>query len=355
MAKINLLTLHYADNNGSFFQAYATCKILQELGHAVTVIDLREQYEHKYRINKRNLIRLLSYPRRVRFELMRRKYFPAISKKMYSVDLKRLPEADYYVVGSDQVWNYDITGRYILNYFFDFVLGDVNRFSLASSFGKKTWKAPLDVTNAAKNLIGKMSGVSVREESGIAICREIFNVDAKWIVDPTLALMNYDEILNPNKCQGPRQIGVSAFLFKRGYAMDIFEEMSHKIEGKYVLLSSIFSKSFYKGGKYFMQSPKEWLSCIRKSQFFITDSFHGVAFAIICNTPFIATVADPEKIERIESLLSIFSLSSRLVKSKEDFQDRCEELLEPVNWDNVNRIRLEKAQEFRVFVQEMCG
>lgn len=355
MAKINLLTLHYADNNGSFFQTYATCKILQELGHVVTVIDLRERYEHRYGINRRNFLRLLSYPRRVRFEMMRRKFFPAISNRMYSIDVKLLPKSDYYVVGSDQVWNYDITGRYILNYFFDFVPDDVKRFSLASSFGKKTWKVPSEVTIVAKELIRKMSGVSVREESGAEICRNIFNVDAKWIVDPTLALMNYDEILGPKQRQGSRQIGVSAFLFKRGYAMGIFEEMSHKIEGKHVLLSSIFSKSFYKGGKYFMQSPKEWLSCIIKSQFFITDSFHGVAFAIISNTPFIATVADSEKIERIESLLNIFSLSSRLVKSKEDFQDRCEELLEPVNWYNVNKIRLEKAQEFRGFVQEMCG
>ena len=40
MAKINLLTIHYGQNKGSFLQTYATKKIFAAAGHDVTLINL---------------------------------------------------------------------------------------------------------------------------------------------------------------------------------------------------------------------------------------------------------------------------------------------------------------------------
>lgn len=44
--------------------------------------------------------------------------------------------ADYYIVGSDQVWNEEITGDYQFSYYFDFVPDGKKIISYATSFGK---------------------------------------------------------------------------------------------------------------------------------------------------------------------------------------------------------------------------
>lgn len=40
MAKVNLLTIHYGKCYGAVMQTYATCKMLEDAGHSVCVINL---------------------------------------------------------------------------------------------------------------------------------------------------------------------------------------------------------------------------------------------------------------------------------------------------------------------------
>lgn len=343
MAKVNLLTMHYTDNNGSFFQTYATCRLLEECGHFVTIINLQDRNWNRGRwkrgISYYKLIRYL------RFELARKKYYPARTKLMFKVDTRLIPEADYYIVGSDQVWNWEITYFDYLSYFLSFV-NQGKRISLSSSMGIK-WNVDNALTDRVKKEINKFSAVSVRERDMVEVCKQLFDVEPVCLIDPTLAWGDYSEFLH----KGAERNHIGIYTYRSsGYAPQIARSLGETMKQRVHWTNELPHKGI-RSGLLFWEDPTDWINTINTSSIFVTDSFHGVAFSLILNVPFIATVASKNKISRIESLLSIAGLEPRLVHSMEDFMARRESLLEPIDWPSVNqRIELER-ERFKQFVK----
>ena len=58
------------------------------------------------------------------------------------------------------------------------------------------------------------------------------------------------------------------------------------------------------------------MSYIKKSDFVVTNSFHGTVFSIIYHKNFV-TIANDKRNSRIEELLSAVGLSDRLLRSNE--------------------------------------
>lgn len=343
MAKVNLLTMHYTDNNGSFFQTYATCRMLEKCGHSVTIINLQDRNWNKGRW-KRGIAyyKLLRY---LRFELARKRHYPPRTKLMFKADTRLIPEADYYIVGSDQVWNWEITYYDYLSYFLAFV-DKGKRISLSSSMGIK-WNVDKAVTLRIKDELNKFSAVSVREKDMIDTCKRLFNIDSQCLIDPTLAWGDYSEFLH--KGTERNHVGIYTYM-SNGYAPQIARYLGEYLK-QGVHWTNELPKKGFKSGLLFWEDPTDWINTINSSSIFVTDSFHGVAFSLILNVPFIATVASKNKISRIESLLSIAGLESRLVHSMDDFIARRETLLSPIDWNQVNRrIEIER-QQYKQFVK----
>lgn len=343
MAKVNLLTMHYTDNNGSFFQTYATCRLLEECGHSVTIINLQDRNWNRGRWKRWiSYYKLLRY---LRFELARKKYYPPRTKLMFKVDTQLIPEADYYIVGSDQVWNKDITYYDYLSYFLAFV-NKGKRISLSSSMGIK-WNVDEGLTKSVKEELNKFNAVSVRELDMVDACKRLFGIDPVCLIDPTLAWGNYSEFLH----KGNERNHVGIYTYRSsGYAPLIAHSLGESMKQNVHWTNELPKKGF-KSGLLFWEDPTDWINTINTSSIFVTDSFHGVAFSLILNVPFIATVASKNKISRIESLLSIAGLESRLVHSMDDYVARRESLLEPIDWPSVNqRIEIER-EKYKQFVK----
>ena len=66
--------------------------------------------------------------------------------------------------------------------------------------------------------------------------------------------------------------------------------------------------------------PKEFLSLIKYSDYVITDSFHGTAFAIIFNKQFYSIPYKGTE-SRFIDLLDLFGLEDRLVKRFEEINE----------------------------------
>lgn len=141
--KIALLTIWHAMNYGAELQAYATVKALKQLGHQVEMIDIRLSDCHKPNLNGRigNIISSFG-PAHTKFEGFWKKYIP-VTKRYCSIEQLQNdpPHSDVYMVGSDQVWNPDLTGGFAKLFFLDFGGENVKRISYASSFGTLEWKA----------------------------------------------------------------------------------------------------------------------------------------------------------------------------------------------------------------------
>lgn len=347
MAKINLLTLHYSPNNGSFLQSYCTCEILKECGHDVTIINLQKKSTvlGKYK----SLRTYLYLPRYFKFWFYRKLKFSAKETRlMFDINKQYIPKADYTIVGSDQVWNMDLIKRKNLPFFLDFVDDNSKKISLSSSFGKKDWECNNDLTQKVKKLLSQFDAISVREESGIDICRDAFNVSATCIVDPTLAYGDFSKLI---KFKAEKQ-EVGCFIFKhQGYAFDVIDFIANKEKLGVRVLNNIGRKG-YKYNSFWKQSPIEWLQAIQQSKIFVSDSFHGVACSIILNKQFVAVCADEKKFERIRSMLTIFGLTDKIVMSLNELKERYDEVLTPIDYEKVNAIKVEKQREFYDFIKK---
>ena len=110
-------------------------------------------------------------------------------------NLNLLNEKDFdaIIVGSDQVWRTCYNPQ-IENAFLDFAKEwkHVRRIAYAPSFGIDEWEYSEEQTQKCRQLVQKFDAVSVREVSGVKLCREYLGVEAKHVLDPTMLLDKED-------------------------------------------------------------------------------------------------------------------------------------------------------------------
>ena len=344
MAKVNLITRHSGESYGAVLQTYATCEILKSLGHDVTIINLIE----KERVQKYFKLKNLSvYPKFIKFWRFKFKNYPRRTRLMTTIDVTKIPAANYTIVGSDQVWNPQITKENSLAYFLNFDQGP-KKVSLASSFGKTNWEGDNSYTAKVKDCLSRFSAISVRESSGVTICRNVFGQEAECIIDPTLAWGDYDRFI---KEENLRQIG--CFVLKRGNPVfpqvaDRIGELSHMP----VKLIDYSIGNRYDCLKTRQKSPVRWINEIHNSQYIITDSFHGVAFCLLFKKQFFVLCADESKFTRIGSLLEKVGLQSRRVDSLEDLNTRLQSLMAPIDYSTVDMVLQREREKYYQFVKK---
>ena len=89
-----------------------------------------------------------------------------------------------------------------------------------------------------------------------------------------------------------------------------------------------------KKGTYPKPSIEDWLDNIKNSSFVITDSFHGMVFSIIFNTPFAVFINRTRGADRFDSLLSQLGLENRICANVEDVDHV---VSTPINWERVDQ------------------
>jgi len=336
MAKINLLTIQWGVSYGALFQTYATCRILENCGHEVTLINL----VHPAKLKQYKSLKSLShYVYENSFEKFKKKYFPKMTKIMTVINPSLIPPADYTIVGSDQVWNHDITTVLGLNFFLDFAPECSKRISLASSFGKSKWSEDEEYSEKVKKELQKFSDVSVREDSGVRICKDIFGVNAMQVIDPTLAYGDFASLVKSKKEYNE----IFTFLFRNNSEdIEIVNEISRVLD----IPVHQDSRLLYR----FRNAPIYWLNHICNSKFIITSSFHGLAFSLIFKKQFVVLCADEGKFSRIASLLELVGLSERYIPSLDYLTEHPEILSQEIDYKLVDIIIAKQRKLFLDFV-----
>lgn len=323
--KIGILTFHEVTNFGAFLQAYALSEIINSKGHEAYIIDLRLQK------TKRNLIGKISFViNDLSFKTYRKKFMKETSSFQKFLSEKDL---DFYIVGSDQVWNKNITKDNYLKYFFNFLNNDERRISYAASFGQANWMYNDEDTLEIKELLKSFEGISVREENAIELCKKELDLDVIKVLDPTLLLNDYSHLITKNVREDNNYI--TCFKFKRGNEFYDFVKQ-FKINYPAFKIREIRGMNPFKGTKIEpFPSIGDWLYYIKTAPVVITDSFHGVCFSIIFNKKFIVIPADLTKFNRIESLLKELNLLDRIFYSYKEILDD-DRWKEEINYLEVN-------------------
>ena len=310
LKKVSILTFSKENSYGANMQCYALSKILQKMSCDVSIIDAQLN-KPKYSFPGN----ILQYINVVINTIFRSKYLPRFTKKYRNIeDLKQNPpKADLYIVGSDQVWNPAITKLLSPEtYFFDFLPKTSKFISYAASFG--VVESPF-VENRLKikELLDRFQDVSVREQSGVDICKNSFDINATIVLDPTLLIDDYSEIIGDRKEQNNKLFYFS--LMNKPENRKIVKYMSDELG----LVATIINRRSISGFKIIrFSSVSKWLKEIKNANFVVTDSFHCLTFSIIFRKNFIILPALVDRITRLENLLNMLGLSDRIYFNPND-------------------------------------
>lgn len=367
--KIGILTFWQSqDNYGQILQCWALQKYLREKGHEVFLIRythetpkplLGEQikkiikvYPVFIRIGKilksiESHNEMPSTPNR-HFDEFKQKYIiksPSIYRNI--VDIQREPpQADCYIVGSDQVWAHLLKNKNNEVYYLNFGDDKIRRISYAASFSMEQYPTKL-YEKLRKNLL-RLDAVSVRERSGVSICANV-GINAKLVLDPTFLLKSKDYIqfIDLDKV-GTKYCFLYLINLKSPEEFK-WEELKPLLQTKFEKIYCTTAKGYRNvtfhldGCEYIHPSIEEWLSSIFNSSFVITSSFHGVAFSIIFNKPFIFIPLSGEYSKsnnRVIDLLNQIQLSQRVLFNKTNWEKL---FVEKIDWDAVN-VKLQKLR-----------
>ena len=219
------------------------------------------------------------------------------------------------IVGSDQVWRLRYTYSLKFNFFLDFVKNaSVKKIAYAPSFGHDKWEGNDVDTGNVKQLLKMFDAISVREKSGVKICKDSFDADAKFVADPTLLLdaEDYNFILSKENIFNKPTI--STYILDSCDSKDDLIQSIAKKENASVRHLFPLRKKYTR----FKTSVEDWLRSIRDAKFVVVDSFHGMVFSILFKKPFVAIVNKDRGAERFETLASVLGLESRLIYDLEN-------------------------------------
>ena len=220
-----------------------------------------------------------------------------------------MPPFDAFIVGSDQVWRACFSPN-LPHFFLDF-LGDapVRRIAYAASFGIDDWDASAEMTERLRPLAGRFDSLSVREKSGVDICREQLGVEADLMPDPTMLLTaeDYLALCGSVSEPEPNQAYIAVYAIDPTVKMN---ELIARFAEEHQVPAVRIGRFNWETGSEPMES---WIRGIARARYVITDSFHGTVFSLIFGKDFITFNNGWRGAGRFHTLLDGFGLSNRLV------------------------------------------
>lgn len=338
--KIAIITYHYSNNKGAVMQTYGLCKFLRTQGYDIELIDIRQSEKTNQPLYVK-LIKFFVAGYRMRQDM--KKFYPKMTKRYSSVDELRQdpPKADCYIVGSDQVWNPNISKDLMMAYFLDFGNDNVKRISYASSFGISEWiirdKA---VNERISNLLKSFTALSVREKEGMVLCEREFGITPTVVLDPTFLNDDYSEFTEGVKQKDIivcYKINKTADFWK--YAPVVKEKMGN-------LPMTILNYNYPKKGfRYcFPPSLDYWMRSVASAKFVLTDSFHGAAFSIINKKNFCVILNHNDRDSRLINLMNEFGLQKRMFNTVEEMI-QTDTWRENIDYSKHNSIIVERVRQ----------
>ena len=375
--KIGILTQPLHANYGGLLQNYALQQTLIQVGHEVETIDWDVNHGMRETLSNVKLKMLHAiFPNKyppVYYQLNEKEkaiiqrntnYF--IKKYIKRTEVvhshknfaRQATSGNYggFVVGSDQCWRpcYNI---FLSAMFLDFVQdSQVRRVAYAASFGTDKWEFTAQQTTVCKSLAQKFDLVTVREDTGMELCKEHFGVDAAHVLEPTMLLTKEDYIRLVEKEREPKSNGtlfnyiLDPSAKKSAFIKNVAESKGFepfKVLPKFQAETRTKDDIKNRIEDCVFPSVTAWLRAFMDAEMTIVDSFHGMVFSIIFNKPFWVIGNIVRGMSRFTSLLKMFHLEDRLI-NVDNLDDV--EFSKPIDWNVVNAILEEKRCESKTLL-----
>lgn len=320
--KIGIITINDNNNYGNRLQNYALQETIKKMGIEVETIKnistlnsnknyiLRcfkyikiRTFDYLFKINKKRLNNFNLFDKNILF-----------TKKLYTYYKQpNCNEYDYFIVGSDQVWN-PKAARFRKIDLLCFAKNN-QKISYAASFGISDF--PDNIKEFAKKELNSFKNISVREDMGKKIINEM--IDKKEVtvsVDPTMLISSKDWDLVSKK---PQMLNTKKYILNY-FLGNLSEQRNQEIERIAQENDCEIINILDKESPYYECGPSEFLYLEKNAFLICTDSFHSCVFAFIYDKPFVVFEREQKGISnmnsRIENLIHKFHLKNREYKGK---------------------------------------
>lgn len=381
--RIGVLTHSASDDNyGQLLQCYALQQYLKGLGHQPFLIQYEVEdapqkdilspvkdivrgvlcfFSKKYR-NAYNSVKAMQRQREINAKRNKKREFVQfkagnIEQTKFYATLSELqespPEADVYIVGSDQVWSPDVNSKSALAWYLQFGDKKTKRISYAASFGRKLEKHEYE---PFRKLTAGFTAISVRENKALIYCKNAGVENVQVVLDPTClvgAEVYMPFIQKDNKVKPYLFLYYVNVIDKGDLSWDQIKEF---INAKGLEIKSVSASGYYPSfdiipeHENLLLTIPEWLDSVYHADYVVTTSFHGVVFAILMHRPFVSI---PIKgmysggNDRLVSFLENLGLSDRILTDNRLINDI---LMLPIDWISVEERLREQRKNSEDFL-----
>lgn len=353
--KVAIMSFPGSPSHGASLQMYALYKTIQRMGHESVILNympakLYQQYQGvgkenvKSRITK-NISRMLMPSSAKAFQAFERN-LQKIPEEVLTDPAKLAAvteDCDRIIVGSDQVWNMDIT-YHDYSFFLDFCQDKLKKVAYAPSFGNDTVYE--DERERIAKLLSEFSFLSAREKKGCEVISELTGRKAPMVCDPTFLVRKEEWKKIAKKPEGhlpyvlyytvkpSPKLYQKALQFAKAHNLKVI-----KIGGR---LRDYFDP---KKPAVFGVGPAEFLGLIDHADYVFTNSFHGTALSIILQKNFYVEYSSNTNV-RLINLIEAAHLRECVVDQTDDDvknmveinYNEVERLLQPLITESMNYI-----------------
>ena len=362
--KIGILTFHVALNVGAQLQALALFRTLVDLGHDAEFIRYEPKYLKKpYRffrnVNVKNGIAscvkqtLLHIIYDACTWIKTKRHYTGFQKKYYAFTstrfsrLSELANADFdaIIVGSDQIWNPEITNGCLDRFYtLDFKSDRIRKISYAASFSQS--HITQSDTLALIECLKSFRAISVREEGLKLYLNSFCNLHVNVVLDPTLLLTKrqWVELMPKQRIIAERYVLLYQARGEKKKILAQATNLADKLHAKVYDASGMNYRIRRRGKQYV--SPIEFLNLIYFAEAVVTISFHGTALSLILEKPFFSICLNDGRDGRVENLLKTVGLLQQL-KTPEDVWD-----CPVIDYSQIESCLEEKRKESLLFLNK---
>lgn len=346
--KIAVVNRTNLKNFGSVLQVYALCDAVKKLGYEAEVVwqsgNMSQNYDLRPNKVFKTALKLLCHPTllwsivktimevkgNVIEEGKIKKFDDFVAKNFNQTfydpsEIERVAASDKYdkfICGSDQIWC--TTTLYPDPMMYLRFAPQEKRIAYAPSLGRNY--IPNYNKRILKKYIKDVPCVSVREDEGHRLIKELTGRDVAVVADPTLLMRNNEwdrlkeDILLPEKYVLCYFLDEPAVDTKRAIC-----KYAHEKNLDIVFLGRLGKIKFPSDRIYQPTAgPGEFLTSISKAEMVITDSYHGMLFAINYHRNFWSVERAYSQFDQSSRQLTVLSrlgMKERYVKSNFNFTD----------------------------------
>ncbi len=327
MENIGIITLYGNTNYGNRLQNLAVQTILEDYGFRTeSIVFVSSRFKWRtfpLRKHMRGIfLKDSGSLRKYRLEKFNRRYIK--TRYIYGQDdhlpSKLVSEYDFFVTGSDQVWN--VRMKEVIRkdwfYFLEFA-EDAKKVCISPSIGASLHTVPEESLERMRRLLSGFRNLCCREKQGAQEISDLTGRMCEWLIDPTLYISpeRWKKILS---LKSSGRVPYVFLFFLDGISKELRDYIgAYAASGGYEIIDPSDP-----GSRFYGIDPADFVSFISGAHMVFTDSFHATAFCVNFQVPFY--VFDRNLVQnmssRIQSVCEVFGLKDRYIREQKPFEIR---------------------------------